>query len=191
VDAVDAIYGRRAIRDFTDAVPPREEVGALVDAAIQAPSGMNRQPWAFTVVSGRALLADWSAKAKAYLLASLEPGSALHDARQHLDAPDFNIFYNAPLLVVICATDSDPMSLKDCCLAAENLMLAAYDRGMGTCWIGFSESWLASPEGRTALGIPADHVPVAPIILGRPTHSPPRPHRTPAAVRWIEAVKVG
>lgn len=184
MDAVDVIYARRAVRDFTAAIPPREEVEALIEAAIQAPNGMNRQPWAFVVAEGRELLAVWSRKAKDYF-AAVSPASALHGFREHLAAADFNIFYNAPLLVLICATDDDLMSLKDCCLAAENLMLAAHDRGFGTCWIGFSEPWLASPEGRAAAGIPAGHIPVAPIILGRASSTPPRPPRNPPAIRWV------
>ena len=189
MDAVDVIYNRRAIRDFTDDCPPREEVETLIAAAVQAPSGMNRQPWAFVVASGRPLLAKWSAKAKAFFADQAE-GSALHGFREHLESPEFNIFYNAPMLVVICATDADPMSLKDCCLAAENLMLAAQDRGLGTCWIGFAEPWLTSAEGRAALDLPVGHFPIAPIILGRPASTPPRPHRNAPKVGWIAPVVV-
>jgi len=184
MDAVDAIYSRRAIRDFTGTAPPREDVRALIDAAIQAPNGMNRQPWAFVVAEGRPLLADWSARAKANF-AAVSPDSALHGFREHLAAPDFNIFYNAPWLVVICATDADLMSLKDACLAAENLMLAAHDRGYGTCWIGFAEPWLGSPEGRAAASIPEGWSPIAPIILGQPASTPPRPHRNRPVIRWV------
>jgi len=184
MDAVDAIYGRRSIRDFTAAEIPRDEIEALIEAAMQAPNGVNRQPWAFVVASGRERLARWSRLAKAQLL-KLESGP-LAGLRDRLATETFNIFYNAPTLIVICATDSELMSLKDCCLAAENLMLAAHDRGLGTCWIGFSEAWLGSEEGRAELGIRPEHVPVAPIILGRPAATPPKPHRNPPIVRWIE-----
>jgi nitroreductase len=186
MDAVDAIYGRRAIREFKDAPIAREEINGLIEAAIQAPSGVNRQPWSFVVVEGRPTLARWSKLAKTHLLQSgalAEPG-----LREHLTSQDFNMFYNAPVLVVICATDADQMSMKDCCLAAQNLMLAAHDRGMGSCWIGFSEAWLGSAEGKAELGVPSNYVPVAPIILGRPAFSPPRPHRNPAVVHWIGKV---
>ena len=184
MDAVDVIYQRRAIRDFTDYIPPREELEALIKAAIQAPNGMNRQPWAFVVAEGRPLLEDWSKRAKAHFLATMSSG-ALHGFREHLADPHFNIFYNAPTLVLICATDGDLMSLKDCCLAAENLILAAQDRGLGTCWIGFSEPWFASPEGRAAAMIGEGHAPIAPIILGRPASLPPRVHRSTPNIRWI------
>lgn len=159
----------------------------MIAAAIQAPNGMNRQPWSFVVAAGRPLLAKWSARAKTFF-AERAGASALHGFREHLQSTEFNIFYNAPMLVVICATDADLMSLKDCCLAAENLMLAAHDRGYGACWIGFAEPWLASGEGRAALDLPEGHVPVAPIILGRPASSPPRPPRNAPQVRWIAPV---
>jgi nitroreductase len=184
MDTVDAIYGRRAIRSFTDNAIPQEEIGALIEAAIQAPNGMNRQPWSFVVATGRPALARWSALAKAHLLQ--HAATPLVELREPLTSADFNIFYNAPHLVLICATDSEPMSLKDCCLAAENLMLAAHDRGMGTCWIGLAEAWLSSTDGKVELGVPADHVPIAPIIFGRPASTPPRPHREAAKVSWLE-----
>ena len=187
MDAVDVIYGRRAIRNFTGQVPPREEIEALIEAAVQAPNGMNRQPWAFVVVEDKAALARFSAIAKAHLMQTMPQGSPLHAHRDHLISDDFNIFYNAPVLVVICATDSDPMSAKDCCLAAENLMLAAHDRQLGTCWIGFAEAWLNSSKGKQAIGIPEGHTVVAPIILGRPAETPARPHRNTPAVRWVAA----
>lgn len=182
----DAIYGRRAIRDFTEAAPGRTDIEAVIDAAIQAPSGVNRQPWAFVVTMGRPTLARFSGLAKAHLLPSIAKDSPLHGFREHLEDETFNIFYNAPVLVVISATDKDLMSLKDCCLAAQNVMLAALDRGLGSCWIGFSEAWLGTPEGKAQLGIPEKHIPVAPIILGRPATMPPAPARRAAEIRWQE-----
>ncbi|HXQ45274.1 MAG TPA: nitroreductase family protein [Caulobacteraceae bacterium] len=185
MDAVDAIFGRRAIRNFTSQVPPRAEIEALIEAAVQAPNGMNRQPWAFVVVEDKAALARFSIAAKAHLMQTMAQGSPLHAHRGQLVSDDFNIFYNAPVLVVICATDPDPMSAKDCCLAAENLMLAAHDRRLGTCWIGFAEAWLNSSEGKQALAVPEGHTVVAPIILGHPAETPARPHRNTPAVRWV------
>ena len=188
MDAVNSIYHRRAIRDFKTAEPTHEEINALIDAAIQAPSGVNRQPWSFFVVTGRDLLERCSTAAKAHLLGALTGQPLLEGFRGHLTSPEFNIFYNAPVLLIICATDPDLMSLKDCCLAAQNLMLAAHDRGMGACWIGFSEAWLNSPGGKAALGIPESFTPVAPIILGTPASRPDRPHRNPPDIHWVNRI---
>ena len=101
-----------------------------------------------------------------------------------LTSPDFNIFYNAPVLVVICATTPDDMALKDCCLAAQTLMLAAYAEGLGSCWIGFSEAWLNTPDGKSKLGIPENFRPVAPIILGFPKGTREVTERRPPDIRF-------
>ena len=47
-------------------------------------------------------------------------------------------------------------------------MLAAYGIGLGTCWIGFAQSYLNTEEGKGSLGLPASWTPVAPIIVGHP-----------------------
>ncbi|MGH3426606.1 MAG: nitroreductase family protein [Mycobacteriales bacterium] len=185
MDAIDAIYGRRAIRRYTGQVPPREEIESLIEAAAQAPSGMNLQPWAFVVVEGRATLVDHSARAKAHLVRGMPGGSPFVAHRDALLDPEFNIFHEAAVLVVICSTEPDAMSIKDCCLAAQNLMLAAHDRHLGTCWIGFAEAWLNSRDGKPGLGIPDSYTAVAPIVLGYPAEQPVRPHRKVPDVRWI------
>jgi nitroreductase len=158
----------------------------VIAAAIQAPSGVNRQPWSFVAVTDRRLLERCSREAKAHLLASLSANPHLSAFREHLASPAFNIFYNAPALIVICATEPDPMAQQDCCLAAATLMLAAHGRGLGTCWIGFAQPWLNQSAGKAALGIPADHLPVAPIIIGRPRGETPAPPRREPAITWIE-----
>ncbi|MGE5567107.1 MAG: nitroreductase family protein [Parcubacteria group bacterium] len=188
VELTEAIYERRAVRDYTAEPVSEVDLRAVIDAAVQAPSGMNRQPWSFVVVSGRGALERLSMQAKAHLLKTLDP--QLAGARDHLAAADFNIFYNAPVMVAVCATEQDAMAVKDCCLAAQNLMLAARERGLGTCWIGFAESWLNTPEGRGALGAPEHYTVVAPIILGHARAFPDATPRRPAHVRHIREAEV-
>ena len=64
-------------------------------------------------------------------------------------------------------------------------MLAAYTIGLGTCWIGFAQGWLATLEGKSALKLPAGDVPVAPIIVGHPKSKPHPVPRKPARIDWI------
>ena len=59
------------------------------------------------------------------------------DDGEMLNDPKFHIFYHAPVLVVIAAAEPTDWAVEDCALAAENLMLAAYAKGLGTCWIGW------------------------------------------------------
>jgi len=186
MNIIDALYHRRAVRDYVDAPVDEESLRFVIAAAIHAPNAMNRQPWSFVAVTDRTLLNRCSNAAKAHCLASLSANPHLAGYREHLASPAFNVFYNAPALIVICATEPDPMAQQDCCLAAENLMLAACERSLGTCWIGFAESWLNQPKGKDELKIPANHIAVAPIIIGHPHGDHPAPPRRAPHITWIE-----
>lgn len=180
MNVLEAIRGRRAVRDYADKVPPESVIRSLIGEAVWAPSGINLQPWCFFVVDDSTVLASYSAEAKALMLGQAEVHSELAHMREMLASPEFNIFYNAPVLIVICATAPDEMALKDCCLAAQTLMLAAHAKGLGSCWIGLSEAWLNTPAGKTKLGIPAEYRIVAPIIVGYPKgFIAPRERRAP------------
>lgn len=186
MDTIAALYHRRAIRDYTEMPVATEQINFLIAAAAQAPNAMDRQHWAFVVIRDRNLLERLSAQAKAHLLATMDPHSDIAALREHVASPQFNIFYNAPALIVICATDNDAFTQQDCCLAAANLMIAAQASGLGTCWIGFAEAWLNQAEAKKELGIPAYYRPVAPIILGHPRVIPTPPPRHRPDVTWIE-----
>lgn len=185
MDVMDAIYHRRAVREFTDEPVDRETVRFVIAAAVQAPSAMNRQPWSFVVVEDQAALERYSSKAKAHLLETVPESAPLGHYRTLLAEPGFHIFYHAPAVIVICATSVEEGTSEDCCLAAENLMLAAHSAGLGTCWIGFARSWLDLAEGRKELGIPAHYVPVAPIAIGHPKGPTPPVPRRHADVLWV------
>lgn len=185
MDIVEAIYRRRAVRDY-DATPiGKAQLGALIDAAIQAPSAVNRQPWSFCVVTDQALLQRISEAAKAHLLLNSAAGLVSHHFAEMLGNSAFHIFYHAPALILISAVEEGPWSRIDCALAAENLMLAACGAGLGSCWIGFAQDWLATDEGKAALGLPKSQIPVAPIIVGRPRSAPPAVARKAPEIRWI------
>lgn len=183
MDILEAINGRRAVREFTPEAVDAATIRGLIDAAICAPSAMNRQPWGFTVVRDRAVIAQISHEAKAHLTA-LASAQTEH-ARALLDDPAFDILYQAPVLLVISGVSDGAWIVEDCALAAENLMLAACAAGLGTCWIGFAHSYLNSPQGRRVLDLPAAWVQVAPIVLGHPKAVPAPVPRHEPTIRWI------
>jgi nitroreductase len=185
MEVLQAINERRSVREYTDE-PVRDDVlRELIGAALQAPSAINQQPWCFVVVKNQALLQRISDAAKAHLLkASL--GAPAHPFRDILSDPHFNIFYHAPALIVIVSAQPTDWAVEDCALAGENLMLAAHAMGLGTCWIGFAQHWLATPDGKAALGLPPSYSPIAPIIVGHPRRMPVPVPRKAANIRWLD-----
>jgi nitroreductase len=185
MDLLEAIYHRRATRDYTDESVGEDLIARLIDAAIQAPSAVNQQPWSFAVVRDRVLLDRISRQSKAHMLANLPDMPSSEHFRTLLSDADFQIFYHAPVLIVISAVAGSHWAVEDCTLAAQNLMLAAHAAGLGSCWIGFAQDWLGTPDGKAALGLPATFIPVAPLIIGRPKSPPPPVPRKAPDIHWI------
>lgn len=131
------------------------------------------------------LLSLISREAKAHLLVAPPQNLALHRLHELRDDPDFDILYRAPALIVIASATASRWAVENCSLAAENLMLAARAAGLGTCWIGLSQGWLTTPEGKAMLRLPANCLPVAPIVVGRPKSPPPRVPRKEPQIQWI------
>lgn len=187
MDLREAIYSRRATREFTAASVDEKTVRTLIDAAVQAPSAVNTQPWSFCVVRDKTLLGKISRESKAHIVKNTPIGLVSHHFNQILNDESFDIFYHAPVLIVICSASEIPWAVEDCALAAENLMLVARAAGLGSCWIGFAQAFLGTPEGKAALKLPAAYKPVAPIIVGYPKAWPaPVPRKEPE-IRWIDA----
>lgn len=185
MDIKQAINGRRAVRDYTSQPVDENTIRGLIDAAIQAPSAVNQQPWMFTVVRDQKLLDRLSREAKAHMLATMPPNGHAEHFRSHLTDPALQIFYHAPVLILISAAAQGSWIVEDCALAAENLMLAAHAAGLGSCWIGFAQGYLNTPEGKAVLGLPPAWVPVAPIIVGHPRAAPPAVPRNAPEIRWV------
>ena len=182
MNVIEAIYGRRAVRAYDPRVVDEPTIRKLLHAAVQAPSAMNAQPWLFAIVQNEKLLAELSTRAKKMLLAMRgDAKTKRYDAL--LNDPGFGIFYDAKTLVVIGAPRA-MYAEADCWLAAEALMLAAYDAGLGTCPIGFAVGVLNEPDVREQLGF-GDAAAIAPIIVGYPAASvPPVERAEPRVVSW-------
>jgi|SRR5665213_972651 len=188
MDIAEAIFGRRSSREYRNRVPNEGLIRSLLEAATQAPSAVNEQPWTFTVVRDQALLNQLSDDAKTHMLATMPPSIAAVQAehfRVTLVNPAFQIFYHAPALIVISGSAPGSYIVEDCALAAQNLMLRAHSLGLGSCWIGFAQSYLGTPAGKKMLGIPGSWVPVAPIIVGYPTAPRAGVPRKAPEIRWV------
>jgi nitroreductase len=185
MDLNEAIIGRRSVREYTAQPVDDTTIGCLIDAAVQAPSAVNQQPYTFTVVRDQSMLDRVSRDAKSHMLATMVASPHAEHFRSRLSDPNFEIFYHAPVLILISAISQGPWVVEDCALAAENLMLAAHAAGLGTCWIGFAQGFLNTPGGKNELGLPIGCVPVAPIIVGHPKAAPPPVPRKTPTVHWV------
>jgi len=184
---LDAIYARRSVRGYSGQKLTEATVRELLAAAVRAPTAIHEEPWQFLVVQDDATLRRLSDRAKELFTAEvrrlhLERGSHALDV---FTQPDFNVFYDAGTLIVICARPMGPFVVADCWLAAENLMLAAHALGLGSCVIGSAVGALNAPEVKRELGIPADSAAVAPLIVGAPRGEwPPTPRKPPQILGW-------
>jgi len=163
MDVLEAIRGRRSIRAFKSKKVTQETVEKLLDAARCAPSAGNIQPWEFIVVR------------------KPEIKRALAEA-----ALDQTFIEEAPIVIVVCANENRSSQgygirgktlycIQDTAAAIQNIHLAAYSLGLGTCWIGaFREE-----EVGEILKIPQGIRPVAIIPVGYPAETPPPRNRRP------------
>jgi nitroreductase len=185
VEFRNVIADRRAVREYQDRSVDRTTIENLIGAAILAPSAMNLQPWTFAVLLDRGRIDSYAQRARNWLLTNLSATSRAVQLRAMLEAPHFSIFYHAPALVMVLARSAEEQSREDCCLAAENLMLAARAQELGSCWIGLARPWLDLPATKVELGL-AEHVHVvAPIVLGHPKAWPESHGRNPPDIRWL------
>ncbi len=165
-----AILDRRSTRGF-DGVPLTEaELQNLVDAALASPSAVNRQPWHFAFVKDKALLDEFNAAAKAYMLENAAP-----ERRAAIEAPDYAPLMGAPLYVIISSAKENQgyYPRLDCGIAVENLALSAVGMGLGSVIVGMFrdmvETTAFGAEFKEKIGVPAGNEYMIGIIIGHNT----------------------
>ena len=159
----EVISKRRSVRHFNSKLAVTDEdISALLTAAVAAPTAGNIQPWRFVVVRSMA-------------------------ARERLAAAMHQPWATAAPVVIAVCVDPRPCAarygargemlyaIQDTSAAAENLVLAAVDRGLATCWVGaFDENAV-----RDALGLTAPITPLAIFPIGHSAEAAGRPARRP------------
>jgi nitroreductase len=161
MDVFEAIEKRRSVRKFKSKGVERYLIEKLLTAACWAPSGGNIQPWKFIVVEDRKMLD---------MVRKISPG----------------YFGETPLAILVCSDKvrahkvggtmgRDYLSVADCAMATENLVLAACALGLGTCIVkSFSHAAM-----KEILEIPEGIEPELLVVIGYPDAAPAAPHRIP------------
>ena len=175
---LSSIMARRSIRKYLDKPVEHEKLEVIVKCGINAPSGMNRQPWIVRVVEDQKLIAD------------VTEVFQQENAEQMKRDKDFkNMFRNAPNLICVCTPAKGGGEL-DAGLLGENIMLAAQSMGLGTCCLGGPVRFLLSNDKckffLDRLEIPADYKLNYIIAIGYPDEQPDAKPRDASKVKYIK-----
>lgn len=195
MNVIEAIYKRRAVRQYRPDPVRKEDIHTVLDAANWAPSGMNRQQWEFVVVTGQKIR-EMGESYRA-IIEELTRSWDSSPMRGTLSREEFLLFAGtyggAPIVIVVLTDAADTpdfrkMNIESASAAMENLLLAATALGLGTCWM--TGPLRDEKALRRILAIPDDKEIVAITPLGYPQGTPKdQPRLDPALerkVRWVE-----
>lgn len=190
MDLYEAIKGRRSIRRYRNEPVLKEKVQRILEAANWAPSGINEQSWEYVVVGGE--LKDRIGEYYGNLTEGNLPPPEARTERQKFFAGWAKTLGGAPLVIVALMPMEEmagrrKMGLESVSASFENLLLAAYAEGLGTCWMT-GPVWGSGEEIKSILGLPADREVVAITPLGYPDEAPVQPRLDPQLerkVQWI------
>ncbi len=188
-DIVDIIKTRRSVREYSEKQVSDEDIKFLIDCARFAPSGFNMQPWSFLVVKNKDVMRKISEQGKKSMIPLLEPmkgaSKKAADFLVFLKTKGTSMFYDAPVLIIILGNKSVMTADWDCAMAAQNMMLAAHSKGMGSCWIGGVLPALMDEKFLKELGAPEGCKAVAPLIFGYLKGKTEMPGRAEPEVKWL------
>lgn len=192
VDAtMKIIQDRRSIRHYTDEPVSEADLEMILEAARQAPSGENAQPWRFVIVkdaetrnklgaiagggSGRRFTAEFVTKKMQARFTGLEDEEKKKAVFEKLTSGKVSTFLaNAPLNIVVCGRKNVWDLPYDTSAAIENMLLMITALGLGACWVIAPCIDIRDEERvKALLGLPEGIKAVSIIAIGHPT----RPHK--------------
>ncbi len=152
-EVINNIISRRSVRKYKPDMIPKEDLDRIIEAGTYAATGMNRQSPIIIAVTNKELR---------------DKLSVLNGKIMGTDAA-FDPFYGAPVVLIVLADKSKPTYIYDGSLVMGNLMLAAHDLGIGSCWIHRAKEEFELPEGKEllkSLGIEGDYEGIGHCVLG-------------------------
>lgn len=172
-NTIQNIINRRSTRKFLKTPLMESELNLILEAGQSAPSAKNEQPWQFTVVQSKDLLDRLGEKCKEYLIKTDNP--VFRRKLENSDLNSFNLFYHAPVLIIISGNIQATDTLIGCTLAAENMIITTESLGLGSCWIQAVKLFSDIEEGRGFLVksgvLLPDYEVVASIVFGHKADS--------------------
>ena len=150
---LDEMKTRRSIRKFKPDMVPADVLDQIIEAGTFAANGRGLQSPIIIAVTNKEMrdkIMEMNRK-----IGGWEEG--------------FDPFYGAPVILIVLADASCPTAVYDGSLTMGNLMLAAHDLGIGSCWIHRAKEEFESEEGKALLkkwGIEGDYEGIGHCVLG-------------------------
>lgn len=171
-NVMENIKTRRSVRKYKADMVPKDLIEQIVEAGMYAPTGRNLQSPIILAVTNK----------------------EMRDRMSQLNAKVMNIpsdpFYGAPVVLVVLADKSRPCYQYDGTLVMANMMLAAHDLGIGSCWIHRAKEVFDSEEGKAILrdlGIEGEYEGIGNCILGYADG--PQPEAAPRKENYVYFVE--
>ncbi|MEW6001332.1 MAG: nitroreductase [Nitrospirota bacterium] len=186
-EVLRVISGRRSVREYEAKPVSKELIYQIIEAGNQAPSAMNSQPWRFVVVTDREFHERLTELAVPNSKRVLETFKGIYPERyeaimkryRELEDP---IYYSAPVIIFVIGSGN--FADLSCPLACQNMMLAAYALGLGSCWVHFGSLITEDEVIRKELELSDDEKIYGPIIVGYSKgFSEPPPKKEPR-IKW-------
>ena len=183
-EIINVLESRRSHRKYRSDQIGEVELKAIMEAAVYAPSAMNQQKWHFTVIRDREMLAKIAETIRQNLLKS-----PVEFFVQRAKDPSFNVFYNAPTVVLVTAEEKAMFIDFDCGAAVENIAVAAESLNIGSCVIGMAAALFESEKAdeiKKELGVPEGYRFVISIALGyKENEDQPAPPKKMDVINYI------
>lgn len=170
-ETMEKMLTRRSIRRYEDKAVPRDKLERIIEAGTYAATAMNKQSPIIIAVTDKAVRDRLSVMNAKVMGADTDP------------------FYGAPVVLVVLADKENPNRVYDGSLVMGNLMLAAHDEGLGSCWIHRAKQEFETPEGKellAKLGIEGEYEGIGHCIIGYAAEEPEAKPRKENYVYWIE-----
>ncbi|MBQ6674179.1 MAG: nitroreductase [Spirochaetia bacterium] len=160
METMNVLKSRRSCRAYKPELIEQNKLDAILEAGTYAATGMGKQSPVIIAVTDRKLRDRLSKMNATVLGMEIDP------------------FYGAPEVVVVLADKSVPTYVYDGSLVLGNMMNAAADLGVASCWIHRAKEEFESPEGKALLkelGIEGDYEGIGHLILGYAASPAPKP----------------
>lgn len=184
-DVLRVIHERRSTRAFKSDAVSRELIEQVVEAGLYAPSAHNHQSWHFTVITNEEFLSHMNQVAKATARAS--ESEFLQKIGNN---EQYNVFYKAPVVIIVSGNESAFSPRLDTAAAAQNMLLAAESLDLGACWVGMLRLCINGPEGEKVVQkfeLPEGYLPYFAVVLGHKAHAGgAAPRRKEGTVNYID-----